>query len=325
MLLTDEFSKFLKSLILVITISSLIIGGIFVTTGLDNKHLYRASILKSRLLRDTPFPRIILVGGSNVAFGIDSELMEQELGIPVINDGLHVALGIAPINEIRKNLKPGDIVIISLEYYNFTDHQSFFGQPPYLADWVEIAPERIWDLHEPYKQMPSIYTIMLQRKVNRQLNYFLYGFSYEAGRTFYAGDQFNEHGDFIGHLGEHSQTKFEIADSVYPINLIEEAYVFLEDFNQFAQSQGALVFYEAQAHRRTNCEKTGQKQLNRFFNLLKTRTTIPLLTKLDELCLPDDYFYDTPYHLNEQGRRIRTERLIVNLKNALSDKKEALP
>ena len=243
--------------------------------------------------------------------------MEQELGIPVINDGLHVALGIAPLNEIKHYLRPGDIVIISLEYYNFTDEASFYGQPQYLADWVEFSPERIWYLHEPYKQMPSIFTMMLERKVNRQLNYYLYGFSYEAGRNFYSGDLFNEHGDFIGHLGENSNKQFEIADSVYPINLIEDAYVFLEDFNQFALSNGATVFYEAQAHRQTNCERTGKKHLDRFFNRLKTKTTIPLLTNLDQLCLPDDYFYDTPYHLNAAGRRIRTERLIDSLKIAL--------
>jgi hypothetical protein len=299
----------------------LMIGWIFVTTRPDEKHLYQASMLKSALLRDTPSPRIIVVGGSNIAFGIDSELMEKEFGIPVINDGLHVALGIVPLNEVKKNLREGDIVIISLEYYNFTDIQSFYGQPQYLADWVEFSPERIWYIQEPYRQMPSIYTIMLQRKVNRQLNYYLYGFSYEAGRNFYSGDLFNEHGDFIGHLGEGNNRQFEIADSVYPINLIDEAYIYLEDFNQFAKSKGALVFYEAQAHRQTNCERTGKRHLDRFFNLLKTRTTIPLLTNLDELCLPDDYFYDTPYHLNEEGRRIRTERLIENLRVALSENK----
>ncbi|MCI0552861.1 MAG: hypothetical protein L0287_18070 [Anaerolineae bacterium] len=305
----------------VLTLAALMIGFVFTATPPDAKHLYQASLLKSNLLRNTPPPRIIIVGGSNVAFGIDSKLVEQELGMNVINDGLHVALGIAPLNEIKKFLRPGDIVIISLEYYNFTDNQSFYGQPQYLADWVEFSPERIWFIHESYQQMPSIYTIMLQRKINRQLNYYLYGFSYEAGRNFYSGDLFNKYGDFIGHLGEHSNRQYEIADSVYPVNQLDAAFVYLEDFNQFAQAKGALVLYEAQAHRQTNCERTGERNLNRFFNLLKSRTTIPVLTNLDQLCLPDDYFYDTPYHLNEDGRRVRTERLIANLKNYLAGDK----
>jgi len=316
----DGISKFIKGLAFVTAIFLISIAGIFAVTKPDKKHLYQASLLKLHLLQTVPSPRIIIVGGSNVAFGIDSELMEKQLGIPVINDGLHVALGIAPLNEIKPYIHPGDIIIISLEYYNFTNSQSFFGEPQYLADWVEFSPRRIWDIHEPYKQILPIYTIMLQRKVNRQLNYFLYGFSYEATRNFYSGDQFNAHGDFIGHIGAANQLPFNIPDSEYPINLIDEAYIYLEDFNQFARSKGALVFYEAQAHRQTNCEKTGRNQLIRFFNLIRQRTTIPLLTNLDQLCLPDNYFYDTPYHLNKQGREVRTERLIVNLKNALSDK-----
>jgi len=315
---SSELLKLIRNLVIVSVIVALMIGTVFMATPPDGKHLYQASLLKSNLLREVPAPRIIVVGGSNIAFGIDSVLMERELGIPVINDGLHVALGIAPLNEMKRFLQPGDIVIISLEYYNFTDEQSFYGQPQYLADWVEFSPERIWDVHEPYRQMPSIYTVMLQRKINRQLNYYLNGFSYESGRNFYSGDQFNAHGDFIGHLGEHANVQFEIADSVYPINMVEGAYDFLEEFNQLARSKGALVFYEAQAHRQTNCDRTGRKDLDRFFNRLKTRTTIPLLTNLDQLCLPDEYFYDTPYHLNERGRRIRTERLIVNLKLALA-------
>lgn len=314
-----RFASFLKSIGSVVGLSALMVSWIFAATPPDDQHLYQASLLKSGLLRDTPSPRIIIVGGSNVAFGIDSELMERELEIPVINDGLHVALGIAPLNEIKRYLHAGDIVIISLEYYNFTNDQSFYGQPQYLADWVELSPKRIWDLHEPYRQMPSIYMIMLQRKINRQLNYYLNGFSYEAGRNFYSGDQFNEHGDFTGHIGKQGNVQFEIADSVYPINLIEDAYVYLEDFNLFAKSKGALVFYEAQAHRQTNCDQTGDKHLNRFFFRLKTRTTIPLLTDLEQLCLPDEYFYDTPYHLNEQGRRVRTELLVVHLEAALAE------
>ena len=318
---TPGLSKLIRNLILVSLGVALMIVFIFIATPPDAKHLYHASVLKSSLLRNIPAPRIIIVGGSNVAFGIDSTLMEGEFDIPVINDGLHVALGIAPLNEVKGYLQQGDIVIISLEYYNFTDEQSFYGQPQYLADWIEFSPQRIWDVYEPYKQMPSIYTIMLQRKINRQFNYYLYGFSYEAGRNFYSGDQFDIHGDFIGHLGEQGDVQFEIANSVYPINMIEGAYDFLEEFNQFARSKGAMVFYEAQAHRQTNCDRTGKKELDRFFNRLKTRTTISLLTNLDQLCLPDEYFYDTPYHLNEEGRRIRTERLIVNLKAALGEKK----
>jgi hypothetical protein len=313
----SDISKLIQRCFQVMLLVTLIIGLIFLTIKPDAKHLYQASLLKANLLANTSAPRLIVFGGSNIAFGIDSEFMERELKIPVINDGLHVGLGVAPLLEIKKYIQPGDIIIISLEYYNFTDKTAFFGQPQYLADWIEFSPNRIWDLEDPARQMPTLYTIMLQRKINRQVQNYLYGSSLNIIRGFYAGDQFNEHGDFIGHLGENN-THFEIDDSIYPVNNVEDGYTFLNSFNQLALSKGAKVFYEAQAHRQTNCDLTGMKNIKNFFTRLRNKTAIPLLTDLDQLCLPDDYFYDTPYHLNEQGRQVRTERLIESLKSVLN-------
>ena len=94
---------------------------------------------------------------------------------------------------------------------------------------------------------------------------------------------------------------------------------FLRNSINLPSNKAQLFFYEAPAARQTNCELTGKRYIRRFYNILQARTKIPLLTSIDSLCLPDDYFYDTPYHLNEQGRRIRTERLIVNLRAALEE------
>jgi len=311
-----DLPRLIRRCVQVLFLVFLMVGLVFLTTRLDQKHLYQASLLKTDLLATVPSPRIIIFGGSNIAFGIDSERMEHELRIPVINDGLHVALGVAPLIEIERYLRPGDIIIISLEYYNFTDETAFYGQPQYLADWIEISPNRIWDIRDPIRQMPSIYMIMLQRKINRQIQNYLYGPSLDITRGFYTGGKFNEHGDYVGQLDEIS-AHFYIENSGYPLSNIEEAYRFLESFNQFARSNGVKVFYEAQAHRQTNCDMTGIRNIRKFFSRLRNKTTIPLLTDLDHLCLPDSYFYDTPYHLNEQGRQVRTERLIESLKVAL--------
>jgi hypothetical protein len=289
----SDLSRLVRNSMPVAALVTLLIACIFVNTPPDEKHFYQASLHKTQLLRNLPSPRIILVGGS------------------------HVALGIAPLNEVKRYIRSGDIIIISLEYYNFTDEMSFYGLPQYLADWVEYLPDRIWDLHDPYRQIPSIYTIMLQRKVNRSINYYLNGFSNAAGRGEFTGDQFNDHGDFVGHLDKESPMGEISKYGGFSVNQVDEAYEFLVTYNQFAQSKGAIVFYEAPSSRQTNCELTGIKYIRKFFNVLKTRTKIPLLNSPDEICYPDEYFYDTPFHLNAAGRQLRTEMLIRNLKAAL--------
>lgn len=180
---------------------------------------------------------------------------------------------------------------------------------------MEMSPDRIKYLHNPLFQLPTIYTMMLQRKINRQINFYLYNGSLTQLRGVYLSTGFNEFGDFVGHLDDRAH---EIPTSTYfSHNASPVAYEELKDFSQYALSKGAQVFYEAPAQRQTNCDVTGMEALRKFYAALSENTSIPLLTDMEQLCLPDDYFYDTPYHLNAIGRRVRTERLIENLLKAL--------
>ena len=47
-------------------------------------------------------PKIVIVGGSSVAFGIDSELMEEKLGMKVVNFGLYANLGTKLMLDLSK-------------------------------------------------------------------------------------------------------------------------------------------------------------------------------------------------------------------------------
>ena len=46
--------------------------------------------------------KVVVVGGSSVAFGLDSALMEEELGKPVVNFGLYAAIGSVAMMELSK-------------------------------------------------------------------------------------------------------------------------------------------------------------------------------------------------------------------------------
>src|SRR6185503_964686 len=91
-----------------------ILSGLFQIIGPDPQHSYQASLLQLGLLKNTPSPRIVLVGGSNVAWVFDSQLKEQSLKVHVINDGLDVHIGITPLVELKEYIHKGDIIIISL-------------------------------------------------------------------------------------------------------------------------------------------------------------------------------------------------------------------
>ena len=305
---------FLKNATAVCIIVIILIGSIFIAIPPDPDSYFGGSVLKLNLLKSTPSPKIVVVGGSSVAFGIDSVLMEKEHGRPVINDGLNAGLSMLPLEELKDYIGAGDIIIVSIEYVIFTFYAD--GNPQEISDWIEYAPERIKYLPEPVAQAPSTLGIMLQRKVNRSINYYLYNRSLEPIRGIYQGSDFNSHGDFIGHL----KTDYippKIDPGAYPINPSEKITNYLIEFKEYASTKGATVFFESQPNRRTNCKATPEQRIKRFYKDLQEETGIIVLTNMDQLCLPDKYFFDTAYHLNAVGREIRTKRLINNLKIVL--------
>ena len=311
--MSSQLRPFFISVLQVVLITAVIANLIFWAIRPDPDHYFAGSRLHLDLLQKVPSPRIILVGGSNVSFGIDAELMQKSLGIPVINDGLHAGLGIAPLRELKDYLRRGDIVIISLEYNMFTDSDVMNGDPVFLSDWIEYSPERIKYLANPWKETPGIYAIMLQRKVNRKLNTYLFGGSLDEVRDVFVGTKYDSNGDFIGHLDQSPTNQRKILATPYPIyGLRKEIFVFLNQFDQIAHERGARVLFAAPASRQSNCKATGMTQIENFFKAFADQSSIPILTSPEDICLPNKYFFDTEYHLNAQGREIRTQRLIEN-------------
>ncbi len=81
-----------------------------------------AAIDKHNRLAQQPAPRVVFVGGSNLAFGLDSAEIERSLGYGVVNMGLDLSLGLDfMLREIEPFLARGDVVVISPEYEEFID------------------------------------------------------------------------------------------------------------------------------------------------------------------------------------------------------------
>jgi hypothetical protein len=309
----EDVRAFFRSLTQVALLTAAMIVLLFVGIRPDPSHYFAGSLRQIELLENVPSPRIILIGGSNVSFGLDAELMQKTLGIPVINDGLHAGLGVVPLTELQEYIREGDVIIVSLEYSMFSSKDIMEGDRAFLSDWIEYSPRRLKYLSNPLSETPGIYATMLQRKVNRKVNSYLLGGSLDETRGVFSGTKFDTEGDFIGHLDEASMSRKKILSVPYPVSgLKDDIFIFLQNFNQIALENGAEVYFEAPASRRSNCKATGETSIANFFKTFAERTSIPMLTSLEEVCMPDKYFFDTAYHLNAQGRELRTKRLIAN-------------
>jgi len=94
-------------------------------------------------LENAEEPRIVFVGGSNNIYGIWSAGLQERLEpYQVVNMGFVAPIGAGVmLSQIEPYLKPGDTVVLSLEYQHF--HGLFFGRDVYLRRFVSLRPQTL--------------------------------------------------------------------------------------------------------------------------------------------------------------------------------------
>ena len=121
-----------------LAIQAVIATVVVIAYRVDRSNYFGATIDKHALLDATPVARIILVGGSNLTFGMDSPRLSAALERPVVNLSLHAALGLPfLLAEALAVARPGDVVVVSLEY----EHFQFDLTSDYLFYVLEQRPE----------------------------------------------------------------------------------------------------------------------------------------------------------------------------------------
>lgn len=295
-------------------IVAVILAGIVAISPHDTNNYLAAAIDKHHLLYATESPRIILVGGSNVAFSIDSKKIEESFGMPVVNMGLHADVGLRfMLNEVEPALRNGDIVLLFPEYEHFY-RISVDGLPRELGSVIKFCPECISGVRTS-GQMFNMLEGFLQMSEGDILR------SVEdpaKPEKVYFRQAFNERGDVVSHL--------KIADKLAPNNHVYEIRIIspnaaiqsLNSFYESANAAGVRTFYLFPAIP-IDEYNVQQKKFGEFNELLNSELEIPILGTPQDFIFPEDFFYDTVYHMNRVGRTARTDHIIELLSSVLQN------
>jgi hypothetical protein len=269
-----------------------------------DKNQYLAAIIdKHQALESTPGARLIAVGGSNVAYGFDSQQLAKMINRPVINMGLHAYLGLKfMLSDLYPYIHPGDIILIVPEYLQFYNNY-FEGYGYKLAEMLDTYPAGIRSM-DAYQIISVLkdYVPLLRSKIYRA------SASVEIN-PLYNRHLFDQYGDIKHKIKSTTQATVRNIPYVnksdkYDLN----AAMFLNDFEKKVKTKGASLILLYPAGRKTNCEETGSR-LEILDQELREILDFPILSSPFDACMGDGYFLDTEYHLNNLGTELRMKMI----------------
>ena len=257
--------------------------------------------------------RIILVGGSAMAFGVNVSFLEAELeGCTVCPFGLYGTLGTKAMLELVKpHLRQGDIVILSPE----------IDQLP-LSLYFSSA--------ELWKAAESDLSIAIHSgDIGAMLGSFP---EYLADRSRYAAegkpttqgvyraDSFDENCQLI--YPRPYNLLPDLYDSNTPVTfdpaLLQPDFLeYLNAYHRYCSAVGAAVYYNFCPVNRMAV--SGNADIAGFYRKLLKELDFPVLGDPDRYLMDAEWFYDSNFHLNTAGSQVYSAQLTEDLKSALGD------
>lgn len=309
-----KISLILLSVLLIITPLIAVAGVAIITPAIYSKSFVGALNEKYERLTTIKEDKIIVVGGSSVAFGINSEYIEDNLEMPVVNFGLYGALGTVAMLELSlAGVREGDVVVLAPEL----DAQTM---------------SMYFNSREMLRALDDDYTMASNLSIDNKLSLIGGLFEHAGEKMYYFKDKarpensgiyamssFNEYLDIDAGL----RTKNVLPlyyDPSTPI-LLDESIVedaFLDKLNAYieeCQSRGATVYFSFCPINRLAVENEENKA--EFIKFLEDNINCEIISDIDKYILDEAYFYDTNLHLNDAGVIVRSNRLIKDLGKAM--------
>lgn len=267
------------------------------------------TIDKVNKLKATDGPKIVLIGNSNLAFGIDSAKIEEAFHMPVVNMGVHGGVGNA-FNERAAliNVDPGDLYIIC--HTNYDDADVIKNQK--LA-WITIENHlELYSFIRPkdWPQMIKAYPTYLRDCLTMWRN--------ETGNQetndAYRRSAFNDYGD---NYYPRPEPGTNIDFSPVTINHMNEASAGrLNALYQELTAKGADMVIAA--YPIANYENAPSEDAYYEMGLEMSKMLhCSVISDFRDYMYDTSFFYDTHSHLTDAGVQIRTQQLIEDIQGYL--------
>lgn len=277
---------------------------------------YGGMKIKTDRLNSIEENKIVVIGGSSVAFGVRTDLMERELGMKVVNFGLYANLGTKYMLDVAKDgIKKGDIVIVAPEQNSQSLSLYFNGEAVwYSADGnFSLLNKVAWeDKDELCKGFLKF--------ASGKFGYWQKG-EKPCPDGVYNVKSFNEYGDIC------FERKYNILPDGYdagtPISFgnetIDKDFIeYLNDYCADVEKIGASVYYAFSPMNRAAVADDAA-QILEYTKMLEKNLRCKLLGSPETRILDSEWFYDSNFHLNDSGAAVYTKQVIQDVKAELGN------
>ncbi len=269
---------------------------------------------KVERLYATEGEKIVIIGGSSVAFGVDAALMEELLGRPVINFGLYATLGTKTMLDFSRDaIGEGDIIVIAPEM-NAQTWSLYFNAE---AMWQAVDGHYSLLSHIGTDDVPAMLG-GFWKFASSKLGYAMAETPLDPAGIYHA-DAFDDHG-FIRYRRDRDYNVMtggvDASMSVdYDPSMISEEFVeYVNEYAAFAEKKGAKVYLSfCPINELALPMDITMETLEAYVSSLEEAFDCEVLGDPNNMIYLSGYFYDSNFHLNSVGATVHSTTLAIDL------------
>lgn len=283
-----------------------------------DESFYGGMKIKYDRLKSVKGKKIVVIGGSSVAFGLRSDIMEHELNMPVVNFGLYANLGTKFMLDIAEDyINDGDIVIIAPEQNSQSLSLYFNAEAVWYSSDGNFNV--LWDIDfDNAGDMAKEFLTFVGGKFRYwQSN------SKPNPSGVYNARSFDKYGDIkylrecnVMQSGYDAGTPISFEKKVISIDFIN----YLNDYRARLVKKGANVLYSfCPMNAAALSEASTAEVQKQYYDYLTKSLTFSVIGNPESHLLDSEWFYDSNFHLNTAGAEYYTLLLAQELKSELGD------
>ena len=312
----------IKTIIIILAVLMIPLGIVITAFSLPTQfsYTYYGALPKMyERLKSAEGKKIITVGCSSLAFGVNTELLKMEFDeYMVCPFALYGSIGTKAMMDLSKvNIGEGDLVILAPEINEQTLSTYFSGEEIYMATdgKAEMLSHVAWeDIGSMMEAMPAY----LSQKYE-------YWKAEESPKPtgVYAASSFDENCNMIydrpHNIMDGGYDKGNLI--CYDTAIVQAAFLdYVNEYHEYVTAQGATLLYAFSPVNVSGLDPaTTEGDVDKFYQYLSEQLDCPVIGDPYDYMMDCEWFYDSNVHCNTAGAIVYTRQLTKDIKVYLGD------